>query len=155
MNQLIRRTRIRRTWIALALSFAIFEGRLGTWADVPEKPNIILILADDVGFEALSCYGGESYATPNLDALASGGLQGMHCYSMPVCHPTRIALLTGKYPSNINNPKWGSFPPALEKQTLASEMKRLGYSTAVAGKWQLALLKEDVGQPHRMGFDDY
>ncbi len=124
-------------------------------AGLPEKPNIILVLADDVGFEALSCYGGESYATPNLDALAAGGLKGMHCYSMPVCHPTRVALLTGKYPSNIGNPMWGSFPASLEEQALGNRMKRLGYSTAVVGKWQLALLKDDVKQPHRMGFDEY
>lgn len=143
------------TLFLLASLNACLFGISNTWALVPEKPNIILILADDVGYEALSCYGGESYATPNIDALAASGLKGMHCYSMPVCHPTRIALLTGKYPSNIGNPKWGTFPVDLENQCLAIKMKSLGYSTAVAGKWQLALLKDDVRQPQRMGFDDY
>ena len=84
-----------------------------------EKPNIIVILADDVGYEALGCYGGESYPTVHLDALAKSGMQAMHCYSMPVCHPTRVALLTGKYPTNVGRPKWGSFPAELEKQTVA------------------------------------
>ena len=124
-------------------------------ATLSQKPNIIVILADDVGYEALGCYGGESYSTPHLDVLAKSGLQGMHCYSMPVCHPTRVALLTGRYPSNVGNPKWGAFPTRYEKQTVAHAMKESGYATVVAGKWQLALLKEDPQQPHRMGFDEY
>ena len=79
-----------------------------------DKPNIIIIMADDVGYEALGCYGGESYKTVHLDALAKSGMQAMHCYSMPVCHPTRVAFLTGKYPRHVGSPKWGSFPANLE-----------------------------------------
>ena len=105
-----------------------------------EKPNIIVIMADDVGYDAVGAYGGESYPTPHLDRLAKSGMMGMHCYSMPVCHPTRITFMTGMYPSNVQNPKWGSFPRELEKQTIASVMQRAGYRTVVAGKWQLALL---------------
>ena len=62
-------------------------GSLVVAAEPP--PNIIVVMADDVGYEALGVYGGESYETPHLDALANSGLRGMHCYSMPVCHPTR------------------------------------------------------------------
>ena len=120
-----------------------------------KQPNVILILADDVGYEALGCYGGDTYPTPNLDALAKGGLQAMHCYSMPVCHPTRVAVLTGRYPINVSSPKWGTFPDKLEKQTIAHAMKSAGYSTVVTGKWQLTLLRDDPLQPHRMGFDEY
>ena len=120
-----------------------------------DKPNIIIIMADDVGYEALGCYGGESYKTVHLDALARSGMQAMHCYSMPVCHPTRVAFLTGKYPRHVGSPKWGSFPANLEKQTISHVMKEAGYMTVVAGKWQLALLKDDPRQPHRMGFDEY
>ena len=120
-----------------------------------DKPNIIIIMADDVGYEALGCYGGESYKTVHLDALAKSGMQAMHCYSMPVCHPTRVAFLTGKYPRHVGSPKWGSFPANLEKQTISHVMKEAGYMTVVAGKWQLALLKDDPRQPHRMGFDEY
>ena len=60
-------------------------------------PNILLIMADDVGVDVLGCYGGESYKTPRLDALAAGGMRFEHCYSMPVCHPTRITLMTASF----------------------------------------------------------
>lgn len=122
---------------------------------VAERPNIVLILADDVGCEPLGCYGGSSYKTPNLDRLAAGGMRFRHCYSMPSCHPTRINLLTGRYPFRLRNPKWGSFPKAVEKQTIAHTMKNAGYATAVAGKWQLTMLKDDLDHPHRLGFDQY
>ena len=120
-----------------------------------ERPNIIVVMADDVGFDAIGSYGGQSYPTPHIDALAKSGLKGMHCYSMPVCHPTRITFMTGQYPRHVQNPKWGSFPQALEKQTIASTMQQAGYRTVVTGKWQLTLLKDDLQQPHRMGFDEY
>ena len=120
-----------------------------------ERPNIIIVMADDVGYDAVGAYGGESYPTPHLDKLAKSGMKGMHCYSMPVCHPTRITFMTGRYPTNVNNPKWGSFPQQLEKQTIAGLMQGAGYRTVVTGKWQLALLKDDPLQPHRMGFDQY
>ena len=120
-----------------------------------QRPNIVLILADDVGREVLGCYGGTSYPTPNIDRLASGGVRFVHAYTMPVCHPTRICLLTGQYPFRLDNPEWGTFPRAIESRTLANSLKRAGYATAIAGKWQLALLKNDLEQPHRMGFDDY
>ena len=121
----------------------------------PGRPNILLILADDVGREVLGCYGGESYETPNIDALAAGGQRYEHCYSMPVCHPTRISLLTGRYPRTLSNPKWGSFPREEESRTIAAVMKDAGYATVVAGKWQLSLMKKDLQQPARMGFDQW
>lgn len=123
--------------------------------EAKKPPNIILILADDVGFEGLGCFGGRSYQTPRLDDLASQGMKAMHCYSMAVCHPTRICLLTGKYPFRTSNPKWGSFPKDHEATTIASAMVDAGYRTAVSGKWQLSLLSEDLDQPHRMGFEQY
>ncbi len=121
----------------------------------PSRPNILLILADDVGREVLGCYGGQTYQTPHLDALAHGGQRFTHCYSMPVCHPSRICLLTGKYPAVLGNPRWGTFPPAEEDGTFAARLGRDGYATAVAGKWQLTLLKDDPRQPKRMGFDEW
>jgi len=124
-------------------------------SDGTARPNILLIMADDLGCETLGCYGGTSYKTPNLDRLAGTGMRLTHCYSMPVCHPTRVCLLTGRYPFRLGHPRWGSFPKAAEKQTLAHVLKRAGYATAVAGKWQLAMLKDDLDQPHRMGFDTY
>ncbi len=107
-------------------------------ADRP--PNILLIMADDVGVETLGCYGGESHNTPHLDALAKSGLRFNHCYSMPVCHPTRISLLTGRYPFRLKNPRWGSFPKSEEKKTVAHLLKNAGYATAIAGKWRFAIL---------------
>jgi len=119
------------------------------------KPNIVFILADDVGCEPLGCYGGTSYSTPNIDRLAQGGMEFRHCYSMPVCHPTRTTFLSGQYPLHTGNPRWGSYPKSLETQTVAHRLKQAGYATAVAGKWQLALLGKDLQQPYRMGFDEY
>ena len=135
--------------------FVFFAAWSVTSAVAADQPNIVLILADDVGCEPLGCYGGTSHQTPNIDALAQSGMRFTHCYSMPVCHPTRVCLMTGRYPMHIGNPRWGSFPKSLEQQTIAHVMKNAGYATAVAGKWQLALLGKDLGQPNRMGFDEY
>lgn len=118
-----------------------------------EKPNILFILADDVGQEVLGCYGGQSYPTPNLDALARSGQQYLHCYSMPVCHPSRLTLLCGRYPRDLGQPSWGTFPKKFEKKTFAHALKQAGYETAIAGKWQLTLLEKDPNHPHRLGFD--
>lgn len=118
-------------------------------------PNIVLILADDVGRETLQCYGGESYPTPNLNRLAAGGMLLEHLYVAPVCHPTRTTLLTGRYPVHLGYPAWGTFPQEAEEETLARRLQRAGYATAIAGKWQLTLLGEDLEHPHRLGFDTY
>jgi arylsulfatase A len=123
-----------------------------SWA---RQPNFLLILADDVGREVLGCYGGTSYQTPNIDRLADGGVRCDHAYVMPVCHPTRTTLLTGQYPFRLGHPDWGSFPRDADSRTLAALLKRAGYATSVAGKWQLGLLKDDCDQPTRMGFDEY
>ncbi|MHC4400649.1 MAG: sulfatase-like hydrolase/transferase [Planctomycetota bacterium] len=120
-----------------------------------DRPNVVLIMADDVGWEGLGCYGGTSYATPRLDELAKTGMQFRHGYSMPVCHPTRVTLLTGKYPFRMGRPGWGSFPKSEEGNTLAHVMKRAGYATAVAGKWQLILLGKNPMHPHQLGFDEF
>ncbi len=118
------------------------------------QPNIILIMADDVGCEPIGAYGGERWKTPHIDALAKGGMRFDYCFSMPVCHPTRVCLMTGKYPFRLKS-GWGSFPKAEEKNTVAQVLKKAGYNTAIAGKWQLCLMKKDTEQPARMGFDDW
>ena len=121
-------------------------------ADRP--PNIVLIFADDVGREVLGCYGGSSYQTPNIDALSSSGMRFTHCYSMPVCHPSRVTLVSGRYPTPLGNPKWGDYPKAEATRTFASQLRNAGYATAVAGKWQLQLLKNNVDHPQQLGFDE-
>lgn len=167
----MRRTRKAEPWgllvlalISLAAQASAQENRLptipgthGVGIETPAvtRPNVLLILADDVGREVLGCYGGESYDTPCIDALAAGGKRFNHCYSMPVCHPSRICLMTGRYPVVLGNPGWGSFPPDEEDRTFAAVLKRVGYATAVAGKWQLTLMKKDLQQPARMGFDEW
>lgn len=101
---------------------------------IAEKPNILLIMADDIGIEGLSCYGGTSYETPRLDALAAGGIRFTHTYSQPLCTPTRVQIMTGKY----NHRNWlyfGILDP--EEKTFGHLMSDAGYKTCIAGKWQL------------------
>jgi arylsulfatase A-like enzyme len=116
------------------------------------RPNIVFILADDVGQEVLGCYGGQSYATPHLDELARTGMKFRYAFSMPTCHPTRLTLMTGKYPLRHGRVSWGDFPKAEEPHTFAKLLRANGYATAIAGKWQLALLRDDPGHPQRLGF---
>lgn len=104
------------------------------FAAAAERPNILLIMADDLGIEGLSCYGSESYETPNLDRLAAEGIRFTHAYSQPLCTPTRVQLMTGKY----NHRNWlyfGILDPA--ERTFGHLMQDGGYETAIAGKWQL------------------
>lgn len=104
------------------------------FAAAAERPNILLIMADDLGIEGLSCYGSESYETPNLDRLAAEGIRFTHAYSQPLCTPTRVQLMTGKY----NHRNWlyfGILDPA--ERTFGHLMQDAGYETAIAGKWQL------------------
>lgn len=112
-------------------------------------PNIILIMADDLGFEAISSYGGTSYQTPRIDQMANEGMRFTHCYSQPLCTPSRVKIMTGK--SNFRNyERWGYLN--LNETTFAHILKTQGYKTAIAGKWQL---KGDAYAPYKAGFDDY
>ncbi len=133
------------TLLAIGLSFQCLAVR---------KPNVLLIMADDVGLEPMGCYGGESFDTPQVDALARKGMRFEHCYSMPVCHPSRLALMTGRYPFRLKT-GWGGFPKEEEELSIGRVMQKAGYATAVAGKWQMTLLKKDPGQPGRVGFDEW
>jgi len=144
-------------WLAIRLivTVTLVDASVTTMAVETSPPNILFILADDVGSEVLQCYGGESYATPRLNQLAREGIRFEHAYTMPVCYPTRTCLLTGQYPFRLDSPEWGAFPEAAASRTLAQLLKRAGYRTAIAGKWQLALLGEDPTHPHRLGFDEY
>lgn len=140
---------------ALALAAIVLSGICAGWAGAAEvRPNVVFILADDLGCETLGCYGGTSYNTPHVDRLAATGMRFRHCYSMPVCHPTRVAILTGRYPFRMGTPGWGTFPKSEEKRTFAHVMKRAGYATAVAGKWQLILLGRNPRHPQQLGFDE-
>ena len=98
------------------------------------RPNIVLIMADDIGIEGIGCYGGESYKTPHLDQLAKTGLRFTHAYSQPLCTPTRTQIMTGKY-NHRNWVAFGILPP--NERTFGHLMKEAGYRTCIAGKWQL------------------
>jgi arylsulfatase A len=103
-------------------------------AQLPAQPNLVLIMADDIGIEGIGCYGGESYKTPHIDRLAAGGLRFTHAYSQPLCTPTRVQLMTGRY----NHRNWlyfGVLDP--RERTFGHLLKSAGYRTCIAGKWQL------------------
>ena len=120
-----------------------------------ERPNILFIFADDVGQEVLQCYGGQSYPTPHLDELARTGMKFNHAYSMPVCHPSRLTLMSGKYPFRHGKVTWGDYPKKEEPHTFSNYLQKAGYKTAIAGKWQMCLLKDDPLHPRRLGFDQW
>ena len=116
-----------------------------------EPPNIVLILADDVGFECFGSYGSREYQTPRLDALSRGGIQFDHCHSTPLCTPSRVNLLSGR--SNVfNYEDFGVYPRG--EPSFAQFFKDQGYATAVAGKWQLLKKTEGVSATD-LGFDTY
>ena len=118
-------------------------------ADVLAKPNIILIMADDFGYECLSCNGSTSYKTPHIDKLAAGGMRFEHCHVQPLCTPTRVQLMTGIY--NIRNySRFGYLEP--DVTTFAHLLKKAGYATSIAGKWQLS---HGFEGPKKFGFDEY
>ena len=144
-----------RSQIILALVVAFTDTQADRLrAGEQDPPNIVFIMADDVGVECLSCYGGESYKTPHLDELAKSGARFDHCYSMAVCHPTRVTLMTGQYAFRFKS-KWGDFPNEVASQSIGHVMRRAGYATAVAGKWQITTLKKHPEHPHQLGFDEY
>lgn len=107
-----------------------------TWqVHAVDRPNLILIMADDLGYEGLACNGGTTYKTPLLDQLASKGMRFTHCYSQPVCTPSRVKIMTGQ--SNARNYRAFGLLPAGEL-TFGNLLKNAGYRTCIAGKWQLS-----------------
>jgi arylsulfatase A-like enzyme len=113
------------------------------------RPNIILILGDDIGYGVPTCNGGESYKTPNIDRMAAEGMRFTNCYSAPLCSPSRFMFVTGKY--NFRNYTfWGAMDP--NEKTFANIMQDAGYATYVAGKWQFD--GGDVSIKNQ-GYDDY
>lgn len=120
-------------------------------------PNIVLILADDMGYECLSCNGSLSYSTPIIDRLAQNGMRFQNCYSQPLSTPSRVKLMTGKY--NYRNYKEFAYLDPSER-TFGNLLKEAGYSTMVAGKWQLNGSKkwdgwDKMDRPLDFGFDEY
>ena len=127
-------------------------------SETGENPNIVLIMADDMGYECLSCNGSLSYSTPVLDDLAASGLRFTDCYSQPLCTPSRVKIMTGRY--NYRNYEYFGYLDDREL-TFASLFKEAGYATCIAGKWQLNGLSynlpgsDDNSRPYLFGFDEY
>lgn len=141
---------------------------LPTWLAVPaiaadQQPNIIFIMVDDLGKEWVGCYGGEQIATPNVDALAAGGMRFDNVYSMPQCTPTRATLLSGQYPFRhgwVNHwdvPRWGHgchYDPE-QNPCIARVLKSAGYQTCMAGKWQINDFRLQPDVLTQLGFDAF
>ncbi len=125
------------------------------------RPNIVFIMADDLGYADVSCYGRRDYTTPNIDRIAAEGMRFMQAYAnSPVCTASRTALITGRYqyrlPVGLEEPLAGNsrnvgLPP--EHPTLPSLLKRAGYSTTLIGKWHLGWLPDF--SPLKSGYDHF
>ncbi len=123
------------------------------------KPNFIIFLTDDQGYGDLSCMGATDFSTPNLDQMAESGVRFTDWYSnSPVCSPSRASLLTGRYPGNagvraiLQGHRTATGLPT-EVPTIASALKKIGYYTAMSGKWHLGLA--EGSRPHDHGFTDW
>ena len=112
-----------------------------------KETNVVLIMADDMGYEALSANGSESCKTPNLDKLAAGGIRFTNCFANPICTPSRAKIMTGQY--NVRNyVKFGLLDRG--QTTFAHQLKAAGYKTCIAGKWQLG---KQTDSPQHFGFE--
>jgi arylsulfatase A len=138
------------------------------------KPNVVFILADDLGWSQAGCYGSRFYETPHIDRLAAEGMRFTDAYAAcPVCSPTRASIMTGKYPARLHltdfiagsdfpherlrQPDWQKFLP-LEEFTLGELFDGRGYVTASFGKWHLSVAKQPPQStpydPDKQGFDE-
>lgn len=114
-----------------------------------DKPNIIVLLIDDMGYECIGADGGTSYKTPVIDRLAATGVRFDRCHVQPLCTPTRTQIMTGIY--NVRNyTDFGELDP--KSMTFANLFKQAGYATCISGKWQLGTTPD---LPKKFGFDEY
>ena len=157
----VSRRRFVQVTAASSLALAgIGFGRSGIAQAI--KPNIVFILADDLGYADVSCYGQRDYTTPNIDRLGIEGLKFMRAYSNSAnCTPTRVGLATGRYqmrlevgleePINPTTPKGVGLPPS--HPTLPSLLKKAGYGTSLVGKWHMGFLPDF--SPLKSGYDQF
>ena len=124
-------SRLARFFLVVAIG-TIVAAALSAAAD--DRPNIVLIMADDIGIEGFGCYGGTSYQTPRIDEIAAKGLRFTHAYSQPLCTPTRVQLMTGRY-NHRNWTYFGILDP--KEKTFGHRLQEAGYRTLITGKWQL------------------
>ena len=161
----------RRTLLVSAAAIGAMSLVTGAFAQPRRKPNIILILADDMGFSDIGCFGSE-IATPNLDKLAARGMRMSQFYNNPRCCPSRASIMTGLYSqqagmgmmtSDYKRYPYPGYVGDLSEQTLTipEALKSAGYNTAMVGKWHLTPLPNeapDIGKhnwPLQRGFDKF
>lgn len=132
-----------------------------TAINIKAQPNIIFILADDLGYGDIGCYGQQKISTPNIDALAKSGIKFTQFYSgSTVCAPARASFLTGLHTGhtpvrgNIGVEPEGQFPLPDSSVTIAMELRKAGYNTAAFGKWSLGFITSS-GVPSKKGFDKF
>ena len=131
------------------------------FSNADERPNIILIMVDDMGRDWVSCYGAQ-HQTPNVDRLAREGVRYETAWCMPSCTPTRVTLLTGQYPfrhgwtQHYDVPRWGGEGLSWSKfTTFARVLRYAGYATAIGGKWQINHLGKQPDALKHHGFDEH
>ena len=146
---------------ALVLLFLLAMSAPWANAQVASKPNVVFILADDLGYRELGCFGQKKIRTPNLDQLAQQGMRLTQHYSgNAVCAPSRCVLMTGKHPGhafvrdNRSTPPEGQWPIPESEVTIAELMKGQGYVTGAFGKWGLGG-PESTGRPLNQGVDRF
>jgi len=146
---------MERTRLFSLLIAIVFPGFLNSCKpshnakNINNRPNIILIMADDLGYETIGVNGGSSYQTPEIDQMASNGMRFEHCYAQPLCTPSRVQLMTGIY--NMRN--YVRFGLLEQNQTTFGHLfQKAGYATSVVGKWQLG---KDPASPQHAGFDTH
>jgi N-acetylgalactosamine-6-sulfatase len=147
-------------------SLIFAAGVIATWhtkaecAEPARRPNILFILADDLGYGDLGCYGCPDIKTPHLDRLAKEGVRLTDFYANgPVCTPTRCALMTGRYQQRIGGLEWAIYPGVKrlglppKEVTIARMLKDAGYRTAMSGKWHLGYTEDRA--PNHHGFERF
>jgi len=144
-----RRAFLKSTAAFFAVS-AVSPNLLANENKPSSKPNIVLIMADDIGYECYGAYGSEFYKTPNIDKLAREGARFDHAYSEPLCTPSRVKIMTGRYGLRAYT---SFYNLDLSQPTFAKMVKKKGYRTAIAGKWQLS--PGNFQGPFEAGFDEY
>src|SRR6266480_591524 len=142
--------------VAITLVFALEAGPLA--AQSPSQPNVVLILADDLGYADVGVYGAQGFSTPHIDRLAREGIRFTDFHvAQGVCSASRAALMTGCYPNRVGITgalePWDKFGLSASELTLPQMMKQKGYATGMVGKWHLGTPVELL--PTRRGFDDF
>lgn len=143
------------TAVAVMAGLGVFAGRAVTCCAAAERPNVIFILADDLGYGDLGCYGQKQIRTPHLDRMASQGLRCTDFYAgSTVCAPSRCTLMTGYHTGHARIRGNALLPLQPEDVTLAEVLKSAGYATALVGKWGLGEAGSK-GVPTKKGFDEF